>query len=99
MATVFYNRLSRLSICGGSEEVGHYGFVLESLYLADFVASFGGELVVVFVAGVQVEGRKGEVVFAALTIKNLICFLEFLVLVELSFVESAFGHLRVLVYR
>ena len=80
------------------EEVSDYGFVFDGLDLTDFMASFSGEFVIVFVSGVEIEGGKGQVVFATLTIENLICFLEFLVLIKLPFVESAFCHLRLLIY-
>jgi hypothetical protein len=87
-----------LCVSFGIEKVSDYGFVFDTLDLTDFMASFSGEFVIMFVAGMQIEGGKGQVVFAALTIKNLICFLEFLVLIKLSFVEGAFCHLRLVIY-
>jgi len=59
----------------GIEEISDDGFVFDGLDLTDFMASFSGEFVIVFVAGVEVESGKCQVVFAALTIENLICFL------------------------
>jgi len=73
---VFYKRLS-LRLCVGlrAKEVGDDGFVLDRFDFAHFRRSLCSELVIVFVAGMQVEGRKSQIVFAALTIKNLISLL------------------------
>jgi hypothetical protein len=51
---IFYNRMRRLSIVLGIEEVSYYRFVLNDLCLANLVTSFGCELVIVFIACVKV---------------------------------------------
>ena len=51
---VFYNRLRRLSVGWGIEEVSYYRFVFYGLDFTNLVASFSCEFVIVLVTGVQI---------------------------------------------
>jgi hypothetical protein len=56
----------------GGDEIGDEDLVLLLVDSAILRGALGGELDFVLIAGVEVEGGEGEIVFAAFAIINLI---------------------------
>lgn len=58
-----------------SDEVGDDGLLFFLLYAAIIHTSFGGQFDLMFIPGMEVECREGEIILAALAIINLIYLL------------------------
>jgi hypothetical protein len=57
------------------DKVGDDALLVDLFDFTVEIGPLGGELDLVFVPGVQVEGREGEIIFAAFTVINLIYLL------------------------
>jgi hypothetical protein len=86
--------LNRQGVTLLKSEVSNDGLLPLGLDLAVGGVSFGSQLYVVLVSGVEVQRWKREVIFAALAEKNLVTLLQFFPLVLLPLIHRIFWHFR-----